>query len=190
MVSKPRNRDRNAWVSRHDMRIFRRATLASSFRTCTLIAPPTRSIASARSAFTGSPDATWMRTLVSKKLSGIRLLPVELEIGRKSPSEGAQPLQQFRASGLARDGKFPCVGDMDLDLIAFLEPERRDRGGRKAHGQAIAPFGDPHMVPHGYTLTNMYIPTERRSRRARPMSGPSPAQVRPKSRSWSFDFGR
>src|SRR5580700_6983289 len=131
-----------------------------------------------------------MRTLVSKKLSGICLLPVELEIGRKSPSEGAQPLQQFRASRLARDGKFPCVGDMDLDLIAFLEPQRRDRGGRKAHGQAIAPFGDPHMVPHGYTLTNMYIPTGRRSRRARPMSGPSPAQVRPKSRSWSFDFGR
>jgi hypothetical protein len=87
-----------------------------------------------------------MRTLVSKKLPGIRLLAIELEIGRKAPSEGAKPLQQFRAAGLARDGEFPRVSDMDFDLIPFLEPQRVDYGGRKAEGEAIAPFGDPHTI--------------------------------------------
>src|SRR5260370_42643953 len=88
-----------------------------------------------------------MRTLVSKKLPGIRLLPIELEIGRKAPSEGAKPLQQFRAAGLARDGEFPRVGDMDIDLIPFLEPQRFDHCGGKAEGAAIAPFIPPDSIP-------------------------------------------
>src|ERR1700694_2331232 len=87
-----------------------------------------------------------MRTLVSKKLPGIRLLPVELEIGRKAPSKGAKPLQQFRAAGLARNGEFARVGDMDFDLIPFLEPQRLDHDRGKAHGKAIAPFGDLHII--------------------------------------------
>jgi hypothetical protein len=36
--------------------VFRRATLASSFRTWTLIVPPSRTSASARFAFRSSPD--------------------------------------------------------------------------------------------------------------------------------------
>ena len=74
---------------------------------------------------------------MSKKLPGIRLLPIELEIGRKAPSEGAKPLQQFRAAGLARDGEFPRIGDMDIDLIPFLEPQRFDHCSGKAEGEAI-----------------------------------------------------
>ena len=48
---------RKACVSAQDIRILRRATLASSLRTWTLIAPPAAMAASARSAFAASADA-------------------------------------------------------------------------------------------------------------------------------------
>jgi hypothetical protein len=82
--------------------------------------------------------------LVSKKLPGIRLVPVELEIGRKTSAEGTQSVQQFRPAGLARDREFALVDDMDFDLVAFLESKRRNHGGGKTDRQAVAPFGDLH----------------------------------------------
>ena len=72
--------NRCAWVSDQDMRIVRHALLSRSLGTCTLIVPLPAMIFSARSAFTGSPDATYTRTLVSMKLPGIRLVPGELEV--------------------------------------------------------------------------------------------------------------
>src|SRR5216684_517962 len=103
--SRPRIMDRNARVSVHGMCILRRATLAIAFSTCTLIVPPAPINISARSALTGSADATYNKTLVSKKLPGIRLVPIELEVGRKAPAEGAQALQQLFTPGLARDAE-------------------------------------------------------------------------------------
>src|SRR5579863_2365757 len=85
-----------------------------------------------------------MRTLVSKKLPGIGLVAVELEIGRQPPAKGAQPLQEILAAGFASDGERALASDMHFDLVAWLEPERFDNGGGKADGQAIAPFGDLH----------------------------------------------
>src|ERR1700678_423008 len=46
--SKPRIVEINVRVSRHEKRIWRRVTLASSFSTCTLTVPPLLTIASAR----------------------------------------------------------------------------------------------------------------------------------------------
>jgi hypothetical protein len=77
---------------------------------------------------------------VSKKLPGIRLIPIELEIGRKPTAEGAKPLQQRLAAGFTRDDEFPRVGDMDFDLIAFREFERLDHGSGKPNREAVAPF--------------------------------------------------
>jgi hypothetical protein len=82
-----------AHAYRQDICILRRATLVSSLRTCTLIAPPAAIAASARSALVASSDAMWTRTLVSKKLTGIRLVSVELEIGRQAATESAKTLQ-------------------------------------------------------------------------------------------------
>jgi hypothetical protein len=79
------------------------------------------------------------------KLPGIRLVPVELEVGGKPAAEGAKPLQQFGAPGSARDGELPDACDMDFDLIAFLELERLDDDRRKANGEAVAPSGDFHV---------------------------------------------
>src|ERR1700676_3453489 len=99
-----------------------------------------------------------MRTLVSKKLPGIRLVPVELEIGRKTPPEGPKPVQQFRAARLAPDGEFAVAADMDFDLIALLESQRRDHGGGKTDGETVAPFGDLHGArSERYTIIIMYI---------------------------------
>src|ERR1700733_12036258 len=79
------------------------------------------------------------------KLPGIRLVPVELEVDRKPPAEPAQALEQFRTSGLARYGELMAAGDVDFDVVAFLQFQRLDHGGRKANGEAVAPFGDLHV---------------------------------------------
>jgi hypothetical protein len=82
--------------------------------------------------------------LVSKKLTGIRLVPIELEIGRETTAERAKALQQFAASGFSRNCELPRVGDMDFDLIAFSELERFDDGGGKADRETVSPFCDLH----------------------------------------------
>src|SRR6266446_5411055 len=89
---RPRIIDRNARVSVHDIPILRRATLAISFKTCTLIMPPAPISFSAQSALAGSSDATHNNTLVSKKLPGIHLVPVELEVGGKAPAKSSKAL--------------------------------------------------------------------------------------------------
>jgi hypothetical protein len=108
--------------------------LAISFSTCTLIVPPEPISLSARSAFTGSPDATGNKTLVSKKLPGIRLVPVELEVGGKAPAKGAQTLQQLFTPGLAGHTELTRVGNMDFDLVALFELECVDDRSGKADG--------------------------------------------------------
>jgi hypothetical protein len=61
--------------------------------------------------------------LVPKNLAGIRLVPIEDEIGGQATAEGAQALQQVVAAQLVRDHEIPGVGDVDFDLVAFLETE-------------------------------------------------------------------
>jgi hypothetical protein len=81
---------------------------------------------------------------VSKKLPGIRFVPVELEVGGEATAEGAKALQQFVASGLARYAELSSVRDVDFDLVAFPESERFDHDGRKANRKAVPPFCDLH----------------------------------------------
>jgi hypothetical protein len=85
-----------------------------------LVAPPAATIASAGSAFAASPDAMWRRTLVSRKPAGIRLVPIELEIGRTTIAESAKTLQEFAASRLARDAKLLGTREVDFDFVACL----------------------------------------------------------------------
>jgi len=68
------------------------------------------------------------------KLPGIRLIPVELEARGQTPAERAEALQQLVPPGLAGDGESPRVGNVDLDLVAFLQFQRLDDGGWKADG--------------------------------------------------------
>src|ERR1700751_593327 len=121
--SNPRIINRNARVSDHDNPILRRATLAISLSTCTVIGPPARISLSARSALVGSPDATYNNTLVSKKLPGIRLVPVKLEVGRKAPAKSSKALHQLFTARLARHAELTFVGNMDFDLIALFQFE-------------------------------------------------------------------
>jgi hypothetical protein len=81
---------------------------------------------------------------VSKKLTGIHLAPIELEIGGEAPAKGAKALQEFVASGFSRDAKLADVSDMDFDLIAFPKLERFDDSDGKADRETVSPFGDLH----------------------------------------------
>ena len=54
------------------------------------------------------------------KLPGIRLIPVELEVGRQAPAESAQAFQKILPPGLTGDGEGLRIGDMDFDLVAFF----------------------------------------------------------------------
>jgi hypothetical protein len=90
---------------------------------------------------------------VSKKLAGIRLVPIELEVGGEPAAEGAKTPQQLITPGFSRDAELPDVSDMDFDLIAFPELKRLDYGGGKADSETVSPFGDLHAEPSfGYTL--------------------------------------
>jgi hypothetical protein len=91
--------------------------------------------------------------LVSKKLAGIRLVPVELEISGEATAEAAKAFQQLVAAGLARHAKLTPISDVDFDLVAFLKSERFDHDGGKANREAVSPFGNLHAkFSHGYTL--------------------------------------
>jgi hypothetical protein len=94
---------------------------------------------------------------VSKKLPGIHLIPVEFEVGGKPATKRTQTLQQLFAPGLARNTKLPGIRDMDFDLVAFPKFKGLNNSGRKADGEAIAPFGDLHAILFGYTQGKMYI---------------------------------
>ena len=91
------------------------------------------------------------------KLPGIRLIPVELEARGQTPAERAEALQQLLPARLARDRELAGVGDVDFDLVAFLQFECLDDDGGQPDGEAVAPFGDLHVQPDGYTALSMYI---------------------------------
>jgi len=81
------------------------------------------------SAFIGGRGCDVDEKLVSRKIPGIRLVPVELEIGRKTSSEGTKPIKQFRATGLramrvhARPRRWISIYRLPRD------PEPRHGGG-------------------------------------------------------------
>jgi hypothetical protein len=81
---------------------------------------------------------------VSKKLPGIRLVPIELEVRRQAPSKCTQPLQELVATGLAGHLQFTSIGDADLDIVAILQFQRLNDGGGKTNRKAVAPFCDLH----------------------------------------------
>jgi len=82
---------------------------------------------------------------VSKKLPGIRLVSIELEVRREATAERAKAFQQIRPSGLARNAERARICDMNFDLVAFLQFKRFDHRRREAHGKTIAPFRDVHI---------------------------------------------
>jgi hypothetical protein len=95
---------------------------------------------------------------VSKKLAGIRLFAIELEIRRKPTAESAKTRQELITSRLPRNPELPVARDMNFNFIAFHEPERVGHSGRTADSETIAPFGNLHDAPSiEYTSTKMYI---------------------------------
>jgi hypothetical protein len=79
-----------------------------------------------------------------EKLTGIRLVPVELEIGRETATESAQAFQQFAAPRLARYTEPPAIRDVDFDLVAFLELECFDDSSGQTDRETVSPLGNSH----------------------------------------------
>ena len=100
---------------------------------------------------------------MSKKLTDIRLVAIELEVGRQAPAERTKTLQQLVPPRLARDTEFARIGDMNFDFVAFLKFKRLDNDSRKTNGQTIAPLRDLHVDPARYTCIKMYINAEENS---------------------------
>src|ERR1700679_3239816 len=86
-----------------------------------------------------------MRMVVSKKtLSLIRLEAVEGEAGRQREAKLSQAGQGSFAGAVAVDFKLARAGDADFDLVAFLEVEDFDYGGRQADCETVSPLRDLH----------------------------------------------
>src|SRR5580704_9832909 len=85
-----------------------------------------------------------MRTLVSKKLPGIRLFSVKPEVSRQPTAIGAQPVQKILSAWLPRNSKLALVSNVDVNLVTFLQPQRLHHGRGKADGETVAPLGDLH----------------------------------------------
>lgn len=94
---------------------------------------------------------------MSKKLPGIRVVPVELEIGGQATAKGTKPLQQLFASGFACNAELPGVRDMDFDLIALLEFKRFDHGSRKPARETVSPFCDLHAGPLSWIYAAIHV---------------------------------
>jgi hypothetical protein len=95
--------------------------------------------------------------LVSKKLAGIRLVSVELEIGGETSAERAKAFQKFVASRLARDAKLPPTGNVDFDLVSLLQSEHFDHDGGKPNRKAVPPFGDLHASLRVWIYNNVNV---------------------------------
>jgi hypothetical protein len=78
------------------------------------------------------------------RLPGIRLRPVELEIGGEATAEFAQPSQEIIAPRLLRYIERAGAGDMDFNIVAFFKLKCIDDSGGQPHGQAVSPFCDDH----------------------------------------------
>jgi hypothetical protein len=88
---------------------------------------------------------------VSKKLPGIRLVPIKLEVGWQTPAEGPETVQQVFSPGFAGQTEFPPIRNVDLDLVAGFQLQGLDNSGGETDGEAIAPFCDLHRDTPGYT---------------------------------------
>ena len=72
--------------------------------------------------FAAWSDARETRIFVSKKLPGIRFLPVEFEVPRQPTSIGAQLVQKSLSAWLPRNAELTRAGDMNFNFIALFKP--------------------------------------------------------------------
>ena len=95
-------------------------------------------------------------TLLSKKLPGIRLIAIKLEIGGDDASETSQPSQPLFAAWCPFHLKRSGACNANLDIVSLLQRERFDDTGGKTDGEAIAPFGNLHDCLLIYIRDNVY----------------------------------
>jgi hypothetical protein len=83
--------------------------------------------------------------MLSRWRSGIRIVTVEFEVSRHHAAETSQPVQPFLPVSFPRS--IECrsgVGDLDIDVVTFLQTEGIDNCRRDPNGQAVAPSENLH----------------------------------------------
>jgi hypothetical protein len=84
--------------------------------------------------------------LLSKKLPGIGIFPVELKVRWEATAKVAQALQQLITAGFPRNREVASIEDVHLNVVAFPQTECLDNGAGKPDGEAVSPFCNPHAV--------------------------------------------
>jgi hypothetical protein len=59
---------------------------------------------------------------------------------------GAHLVQEVLSTWLPRNTELTRTGDVNLNFVAFLEPQRIRNGRRKADGETVAPLCDLHAA--------------------------------------------
>src|SRR5262249_55410359 len=80
-------------------------------------------------------------------LAGVRLVAVELPVGRQRDRKLPDALHRALSATVKRDIKSALAGDADLDLVALLQLQRLDNHSGKPDGKAVAPFTNSHDRP-------------------------------------------
>ncbi|OHV84688.1 hypothetical protein LCM4573_03260 [Rhizobium sp. LCM 4573] len=62
----------------------------------------------------------------------------------EASTEFPQALQQFLAGRLACHLEFQRIDRPDLDIVAYLQPQRLYHCRRQADSETVAPFQNPH----------------------------------------------
>src|SRR5687768_6054750 len=144
-------------TSSHDIPSFLRETDASSFSTCTLMAPPAASRASAVSVRASFWPTTYTSTFVSKNaLALIGFFAAEAKARRQGTTQPTKPRQCLLLASVARYLEFAFACDSDFDLIALLQIKRLYNGRGKPNRQAVTPLRDLHCCLPRYTVPIVY----------------------------------
>src|ERR1700722_1999018 len=77
-------------------------------------------------------------------LSGICFVPIELEVSRQPTTVGTQMIQIILSAWLPRNAELTGAEKVNLNFIAFLEPQRIRHNRRNADGETVAPFCNLH----------------------------------------------
>src|SRR5262249_53125923 len=88
----------------------------------------------------------------------IRLDPVKSETGRQSTAEFAQSPHQLLRCGSPLDLERTRPCDVNVDSVAFLQPQRLDHGSRNANRQAASPFRHSHGFSEIHHRGSVVVP--------------------------------
>src|SRR3984893_9262051 len=155
--NRPRIMERNARVSAHDMPILRRATLAISLSTCTLILPPAPISFSARSALAGSPEARTTIRWCRRNYRAFASSRSNLKSAGRRPRNARRRFSSSSRPGLrdTPNSRSPATW-ISISSPSFSSRASTTEAGRRT-ARLLPHFATCMSFLRGYTLWQTYI---------------------------------